>query len=174
MPLTGSVGEYPATPNIERGEVNEVYNFVYSTDRFSVGFAPMVKSRDMARNWSQIFEIVCSTGDFHAQNEVVYFVYIRNSFLSRRLETFFNAARKDVEKVKLWRTGAWLSVEGYSVELYIVARARDPQNFDKSPPCWMPKIFDEWSILPKQVDCFFSEMYEAAVIDGEVNVLVTS
>ena len=86
--LTGSVGEYPATPNIERGEINEVYNFVYSTDRFGVGFAPMVKSRDMARNWSQIFEIVCSTGDFHAQNEVVYFVYIRNSFLSRRLETF--------------------------------------------------------------------------------------
>ena len=42
----------------------------------------------------------------------------------------FNAARKDVEKVKLWRTGAWLSVEGYSVELYIAARARDPQNFD--------------------------------------------
>ena len=67
----------------------------------------------------------------------------------------FNAARKDVEKVKLWRTGAWLSVEGYSAELYIAARGRDPQNFDKSPPCWMPKIFDEWSILPKQVDCFF-------------------
>ena len=74
MHLTGSVGEYPATPNIERGEINEVYNFVYSTDRFSVGFAPMVKSRDMARNWSQIFKIVCFIGDFHAQNEVVYFV----------------------------------------------------------------------------------------------------
>ena len=71
MLLTGSVGEYPATSNIERGEINEVYNFVYSTDRFGVRFAPMVKSRDMARNWSQIFEIVCSTGDFHAQNEVV-------------------------------------------------------------------------------------------------------
>ena len=132
----------------------------------------------------------------------------------------FDAARKDVEKVKLWRTGAWLSVEGYSAELYIATRARDPQNFclrskrshssrtkyepffplphtppssffrsrpifrasrmrklllatryfvrmererllrrqqnfDKSPPCWMPKLFDEWSILPKQVDCFF-------------------
>ena len=45
MLLTGSVGEYPATPNIERGEINEVYNFVYSTDRFGVGFAPMVKPR---------------------------------------------------------------------------------------------------------------------------------
>ena len=66
----------------------------------------------------------------------------------------FNAARKDVEQVKLWKTGAWLSVEWYSVELYIAARARDPQNFDKSPPCWMPKVFDEWSILPKHVDCF--------------------
>ena len=88
MHLTGSVGVYPATPNIERGEINEVYNFVYSTDRFGVGFAPMVKSRDMARNWSQIFETVCSSGDFHAQNKVVYFLYIRNSFLSRRLETF--------------------------------------------------------------------------------------
>ena len=42
----------------------------------------------------------------------------------------FNAARKDVEKVKLWRTGAWFSVEGYSVELYIAARAKDPQNSD--------------------------------------------
>ena len=41
----------------------------------------------------------------------------------------FDAARKDVEKVKLWRTGAWLSVEGYSAELYIATRARDPQNF---------------------------------------------
>ena len=90
MHLTGSVGVYPATPNIERGEIMK---FTTSCTRrigsvLVHGVAPMVKSRDMVRNWSQIFEIVCSTGDFHAQNEVVYFVYIRNSFLSRRLETF--------------------------------------------------------------------------------------
>ena len=37
----------------------------------------------------------------------------------------FDAARKDVEKVKLWRTGAWLSVEGYSAELYISPPERE-------------------------------------------------
>ena len=120
MHLTGSVGVYPATPNIERGEIMK---FTTSSTRgigsvLVYGVAAMVKSRDMVRNWSQIFEIVCSTGDFHAQNEVVYFFYIRNSFYREDWKRFvrFNAARKDVEKVKLWRTGAWLSVEGYSVE----------------------------------------------------------
>ena len=94
MHLTGSVGVYPATPNIERGEIMKfTTEFTTSSTRrigsvLVHGVASMVKSRDMVRNWSQIFEIVCSNGDFHAQNEVVYFVYIRNSFLSRRLETF--------------------------------------------------------------------------------------
>ena len=53
--------------------------------------------------------------------------------------------------VEDWRMAQCLRV------LRGAARARDPQNFDQSPPCWMPKIFDEWSILPKQVDSFFGD-----------------
>ena len=121
------------------------------------GVAAMVKNRDMVRNCPKYLKsFVPPEISMHRMKLFTLFTSAI-LFLSRRLENVLFVLmqpEKTLKKVKLWRTGAWLSVEGYSVE---PPEREIHKIFDQSPPCWMPKIFDEWSILPKQVDCFFRD-----------------
>ena len=107
----------------------------------------MVKSRDMACKWFQIFKIVCPREDFHAQKEVVHFVCIRNPFYRVDLKRFVPLMQPGKTSKKLKNCGG--------LDLHIAAGVRNPQNFDKSLSWWMPNIYDEWSILP-QGKCFVS------------------
>ena len=120
MHLTGSVGVYPATPNIERGEIMK---FTTSSTRrigsvLVYGVAAMVKNRDMVRNCPKYLKSFVPPEI--SMHRMKLFTLFTSAILFYREDwkrfVRFNAARKDVEKVKLWRTGAWLSVEGYSVE----------------------------------------------------------
>ena len=130
---------------VQNAEINEIYNFFYSTDwplvnilvksvrclNLFFGSAPKWSNPHMAcvSYWSQIFKNRLFHGKF-PWKDVVRFVCIHNSLYKVNLKRFlsFKVVREDVEKLKTVVDDLYIAAGGVG----------DPQNFDKSPPSWMP------------------------------------
>lgn len=85
--------------------------------------------------WSQIFKNRLFHGKF-PRKDVVRFVCIHSSLYKVNLKRFvpFKVVREDVEKLKTVVDDLYIAAGGVG----------DPQNFDKSPPSWMPKQHFWW------------------------------